>query len=102
MSKINIKKPKFHGRCDKFWINKVRLYLTLHGITICDPHCDICKHLEKLGRHSYRCKKLFREGRWFIKKDLSNIKKGYDDEIILLNPLCFEEEYFCMEWIINV
>jgi len=100
MSKTNVKKPKFHGRADKFWINKVRLYLALHGLTIYNwvGNCHRCKYVVKLSgcpgsAHNYRCKKLFHEQRWFIKPDLSGIKRGNN---------CSRFGYFCMEWITNV
>lgn len=94
MSKTNIKKPKFNGRCDRFWRNKIRLYLVLHGVNLYNwSPCRICRHGEKLGQDSHFCKKIFVASRWVIKKDFSEIKKGLGEK---------DAGYFCMEWIKDV
>jgi hypothetical protein len=103
MSKTNVKKPKFKGRAARFWINKIRLYVILHGLNQLHPWtdtgnwspCGVCKESVKIGRASNYCKMAScRKPRWLIKTDYSDMKL----------EKCGEHEfgYWCAEWIKDV
>lgn len=86
-------KLKFHGRDDKFWINKLRLYFVLHGMNLDLKSnnwypCALCKYNNKPG-----CGRLRSNlSRWIINDDLTKIKETNG----------FINWSFCIEWIKNV
>jgi len=94
MSKTNVKRPKFCGRADRFWRNKVRLYLVLHGkVGFADwSPCSICS--QGIGIYGgHQCRMVIKgQPRWMINRDFSKIDKEPGKDA----------SYSCIEWIKNV